>query len=114
MRYVTLGNGKQVTLGQYVQAIKIAKANPQTYFADSLTGWHGSTGAETVEAFLVGVHDRINRHIHMLDDRKGASKRLLRRLRLVGRECKGCSHRVVVATINDHFCSAFCREEYYQ
>lgn len=64
-RYITLGDdsGRRVTLGQYVAAIKLAKANPTTEFKRGLTCWWPVTGAEVVQQFRRGMQDRISQGI---------------------------------------------------
>ena len=63
-RYVTLGDGRKVGLGQYTNAWKRAKALPSTA---EVRGAPGSadrgdvtTAKQAVEQFRAGVHDRIN------------------------------------------------------
>lgn len=60
VRVVTLGHGKRVTLRNYVQAVKKAKANPDARFNEGLTCWWPCTGAQIVGQFREGMHDRIN------------------------------------------------------
>lgn len=61
MRYVSIpAVSKRVRLGPYVEAIKIAKANPDQEFKHGLTTWWPTTGAEIVKQFRASVHDRIN------------------------------------------------------
>lgn len=57
---ITLGNDMRVTVGQYVRAIKTAKANPDAVFKHGLRGWWPVTGREILREFLDGVHDRID------------------------------------------------------
>lgn len=52
--------GRRVTLGQYVRAVKMAKANPAHTFPHGLTTWWPTTGAEVVAQFREGLADRIN------------------------------------------------------
>ena len=60
MRFITLpAINKTVPLGAYVAAIKTAKANPDQVFKTGLTTWWETTGAEIVEQFRQGMHDRI-------------------------------------------------------
>ena len=54
---------KWVTLGQYLKAIKRAKANPKETFPRGLTSWWPTTGAEIMRQFMRGVHDRISQGI---------------------------------------------------
>lgn len=64
MRTITLpATGRAVTLGQYVRAVKIAKANPDAEFKEGLTCWWPCTGKDIVRQFLAGVEDRINQGI---------------------------------------------------
>ena len=54
---------RQVSLADYVKAIKMAKANPETSFKHGLTTWWSTTGAEVMEQFRHGMNDRINQAI---------------------------------------------------
>ena len=60
MRVVTLGDGKRVSLRNYMRAVKLAKANPGRRFDRGLTTWAPCTGDEIVRQFRQGMHDRIN------------------------------------------------------
>jgi hypothetical protein len=62
-RVITLGTGKRITLGSYVKAVKVAKANPDVTFREGLTSWWPTTGAEVVQQFRRGMHDRINQAV---------------------------------------------------
>jgi hypothetical protein len=57
------GFERSVTLGQYVKAIKLAKANPNVEFKHTLCHWWPGTGAEIMGEFWKGVQDRINEGI---------------------------------------------------
>jgi hypothetical protein len=59
-RAVVLGDGKRVTLGGYIAAVKRAKANPDREFDRGLTCWWPCTGRQIVRQFRDGLHDRIN------------------------------------------------------
>jgi len=59
MIYVT-GHDRWVTIGQYVQAVKTAKANPDAQFPHGLTCWWPVTGQEIVKQFARGMHERIS------------------------------------------------------
>ena len=50
---------RRVTIGQYVKAIKLAKANPDAEFKQGLTCWWPVTGREIMRQFMDGVQDRI-------------------------------------------------------
>lgn len=52
--------GRSVTIGEYVHAIKLAKANLEVEFKHGLTTWWPTTGAEIMDQFREGVHGRIN------------------------------------------------------
>ena len=51
---------RQVTLGQYCAAVRLAKANPERRFRQTFRDWSGGTGAEIMREFRAAVHDRIN------------------------------------------------------
>ncbi len=61
-RYITLPSGKKVGLGAYVNAVKVAKAEPNVYFKDGFDGW-GQYGYQVVASFWRGVEDRINQAV---------------------------------------------------
>jgi len=54
---------KWITLGQYVKAVKMAKANPDVIFPRGITSWWPTTGTEVMRQFMRGVHDRISQGI---------------------------------------------------
>ena len=51
---------RHVTLGQYIRAVRYAKANPDATFTHGLTCWWACSGREIVAQFTAGVMDRIN------------------------------------------------------
>ena len=53
-------HNRQVTVGQYVAAIRLAKANPDMEFRHGLTCWWSCTGREIMKQFWRGVEQRIN------------------------------------------------------
>ena len=61
-RCVVLGSGRRVSLGQYVRAVRIAKANPEAWFPQTLCSWAGGRGQTVTAEFVEGLLDRINRH----------------------------------------------------
>jgi hypothetical protein len=61
------GPDKWLTLGQYVKAVKMAKANPTTTFKQGITCWWPVTGAEVVEQFYRGLEDRINQAVPWME-----------------------------------------------
>lgn len=54
---------RTVTLRAYVEAVKLAKANPETTFKHGLDTWCPTTGAEIRRQYRRAVHDRINQAI---------------------------------------------------
>ena len=54
---------RNVTLGQYVSAIKTAKENPEATFKHGLTTWWSTPGKEIVKQFREGMHQRISEAI---------------------------------------------------
>lgn len=69
-RYVTLGDGRQLTLGSYVAVVKAAKSSPASTFPRSLCDWWPANGAEIVRQFREGMHERVSRAIPY-QNRKG-------------------------------------------
>jgi hypothetical protein len=64
VRVVTLpALGRRVKVAAYVEAIKLAKSNPDTTFKHGLTAWWPCTGREIMQQFRAGMHDRINQRI---------------------------------------------------
>jgi len=63
-RVITLpAINRSVTIGQYVQGIRLAKENPDTEFKHGLTCWWPVTGREIMEQFREGIQQRINEAI---------------------------------------------------
>ena len=54
---------RHVSLGEYVAAIKAAKANPEGVWPYGLTTWWRTTGAEIMQQFRRGMHERITEGI---------------------------------------------------
>ena len=69
---------RRVSIGQYVTAIRLAKANPDVVFKEGLTCWWPCTGREIVKQFWDGVQSRINDAIPYSDRGRGAGRRLER------------------------------------
>ena len=65
MRYITLSalDGRKIPLKAYLDGIKLAKTNPDKTFNHGLTCWWSCTGAEIMQQFNDGLHDRINQGI---------------------------------------------------
>lgn len=61
------GIEKWVSLGDYVQAIKTARANPDAEFRHGLSCWWPCSGREIVRQFAAGMNDRINQGIRYMD-----------------------------------------------
>lgn len=110
---IVLANGKQISLGKFVQGIKLAKANPRATFKHGLTGWWPVCGREVVHQFFTMVQDLINRHLTIRQDRKGSSTRLLRRLRTKGRPCRWCGQKFTPRVLSECCCSIECQRSYF-
>ena len=54
---------RTVSLADYNQAVRMAKAFPAAWFKTGLTTWWPTTGAEIMEQFRSGMTDRINQAI---------------------------------------------------
>jgi len=54
---------RTVTLAAYLQAVRLAKANPTATFKHGFTTWWPTTGADIMLQFRKGVTDRINEAI---------------------------------------------------
>ena len=54
---------RQVTVGQYVKAIKLAQEHPNEEFKHGLTTWWPTTGKEIMSQFRCGLNERINEAI---------------------------------------------------
>jgi len=54
------GAQRWVALGAYVKAVKAAKANPTRQYKHGLTCWWSCTGADIMEQFRAGMHERIS------------------------------------------------------
>ena len=55
--------GRTVSLADYNQAVRLAKAFPTAVFKTGLTTWWPTTGAEMIQQFREGMTDRINQAI---------------------------------------------------
>jgi hypothetical protein len=62
-RVVYLPQGRQVTLGNYVQAWKLALNAPDSAVFNKAFTWYPQTKTEVLREFRNGLHDRINRRI---------------------------------------------------
>ena len=63
MQRVITTETRTVTLGQYLKAVKTAKANPDVEFDVGLSCWWPCTGREIMRQFRQGMHDRINQAV---------------------------------------------------
>ena len=54
---------KVVTVGQYVAAIRVAKAHPDDEFKHGLTCWWPCTGREIMRQFRAGAHERAQQRL---------------------------------------------------
>ena len=74
MRTITIpAIDRVVTINQYVKAVKLAIANPESEFKHGLTCWWPCKGKDIREQFLAGIMDRINEAIPYIDRGKEAS-----------------------------------------
>ena len=68
VRTVSLpATGRTISLRQYLDGVKYAKANPDEEFKTGLTSWWPTTGREIVAQFMRGVHDRINQAVPYIE-----------------------------------------------
>lgn len=63
LRFITLGDGRRVTLGSYVGVVRAALANPSARFKRGIDDNWPATGAEIASDFRRGMVDRINQNI---------------------------------------------------
>lgn len=63
---------RRVSLRQYLDAVKAAKANPDAEFKHGLTCWWPCTGREIQEQFYKGILDRMNDRVSYVDRGIGA------------------------------------------
>ena len=112
IRVITLANGRRVTIGPYVKAIKLAKANPNATFKHGLTGWWPVTGREVVAQFWRMVQDLINRHMPPARETRDPSTLLLNHLRIHGRKCRWCGQRFTPAGLSQTCCCESCLRSY--
>lgn len=54
---------RSVSLGQYLKAIRLAKANPTARFDHGLTCWWPQTGTQIMRQFREGMHERISQAV---------------------------------------------------
>lgn len=111
---IALGDGKVVSMRQYVAMLKIAKAHPADTFRRGLDCWP-ATGREIMREFYRSmVTDHCNRGltIYKSHDTNVYLARRLKRGKLV-RSCKWCGQTFTPAHVNDEFDDADCRRCYY-
>lgn len=113
---ITLGDGKQVTMRQYLDAIATAKAHPQDTFKRSLTSaWIPTTGAAILAEFRrYMVTDHCNRGL-TIQPTRDPSHYILRRIQAgkLSRECKWCGSTFTPTTVNELFDDPGCQRSYY-
>jgi len=113
---IVLGTGKPVTIGQYVAGLKMAKAHPHQSFTQSLRGRESATGQEIMHQFYADmVTDHCNRGAVILTDKRGATGRLLKRIKAgrVTRACAWCGATFTPTTIHARCCSGQCHRDLY-
>lgn len=113
--------GRIVTLGQYLAAVKRAKANPDAVFWRSFrSDWCPATGREIYREFLAGMQERITRGVprsawwrpHVYATVAPPEKYLWKHLRRRGRECAWCGKRFKPEAVTQRCCSPGCAEAY--
>ena len=112
MQVITLATGRQVTIGQYLTAIRTAKAHPNDTFAHGLTGWWPVKGWEVVSQFFGMVADHCNRGLTIMEDKKGQARRRLNWVRKNGRSCRWCGRVFHPSHLADTCCSPECLRDY--
>jgi len=61
MLYISLpAIDKRVSVGAYVAAVKVAKANPDAEFKHGFSTWWPTDGRAILRQFRAGMNDRIN------------------------------------------------------
>ena len=55
---ITLASGRDVTVGDYVQAVRFAKSDPLMMFRHGFSSWWPCDGAAILHQFREGNHDR--------------------------------------------------------
>ena len=110
MQVITLArNGRQLTLGQYVEIVKRVKAAPAgTEFKESFGGWWPATREEILREFGQMVTDKINASLAI---REMSDFRLLQLMkRHIKSSCRWCG-----SSLNRYepkhrqFCDPSCR-----
>lgn len=113
-KIIKLGYEKSVTVGQYVAAIKKAKANPDRVFRRGLTGFWPVSGREIVREFRQAMlTDCCNRGLVIRECSKLRLERI--KARRLTSDCRWCGQSLNAYVGNDHarFCDADCRRSYY-
>lgn len=62
-RVVYLPEGRQVTLGNYVRAWRLALTAPDTATFTNAFNWYPESKRDVLREFRRGLHDRINRRV---------------------------------------------------
>lgn len=112
MQYITIPNGKRVTLGQYCRAWKAIK----TLAPDAeVMGWSAFNLRADVIRYQIwkGVEDRINRR-GGITLREASDARILRHLRArVRPSCRWCGSQLDrYEPKHSRFCDASCRRSH--
>lgn len=117
--FIELGNGQCIHVSDYVDGIRLAKANPSATFKNGLGGWWPETGSEIVAAYRRHIDRVINRRAGIPDTDPDEVKQDARRLlcerieagRLT-RRCKWCGQPFTPRNVNDRFDALTCARAY--
>jgi hypothetical protein len=61
---------RTVSLAAYINAVRLAKANPHMVFKHGFTTWWPTTGAEIMQQFRQGMTERINAEVPYIHRRR--------------------------------------------
>lgn len=115
--YITLGNGRRVTISSYVTTVKYAKAHPDAIFTHGLCSADPVTGQMLFAEFQIGLIDRINKRgkidVHRNYDWHNDS-RVIARMQRNPHYCAWCGNTVSHYNPNTehNFCSTDCQRAY--
>ena len=115
MNVITLGNGNQIPIPDYVRGIKTAIENLGTTFDHGLTGWWPCSGREIRNQFFEMVQNHCNRGLTISP--KSKDQVILKSWKQ-GRPvpCRYCGKifiRKNPLNDNDRYCSTNCRSNYF-
>ncbi len=112
MLAITLGDGKQVSIGAYVRAIKQVKATaPGTWFQESLQGRGMARREDILDQFYEMIRDHCNRGLVI---RQANERRIWNEMkRRIKSECNWCGSNLGrYEPKHSRFCDASCSQAY--